>query len=403
MAHRGERFARLGLALTLTAIGCVSSTTTALETPVDAKPTASETAPEPAPEHPQTAARELYRLSEARFAEGDAAGGAGLLQESIAAMPDDVDPVLRHQLEARLTHMQLTAWQADEDLQHVLAARQRLFTRMTSFPKVVAELTPDQADTMRDELFEQLSDVEAQLELYLEDDEPTDSELAVLAAVADARAPNKAADSPEAPLGTSRRRRAADGSEIREIDVKTRRQSPFDDPEAEVRFNGRFASPGLVLTRGADVVHGPRGLVRVLGATDAAGRGARGRARKFVVAHRDALVDCYEAAFGRFPIFGLEVDVKLSMSGADVQTAELTRGALIDPEGDRCLTDALNSMGGYPGASGEQGVSIELLFFFEDTVLINPATGEAFSPGQPPTKAGEPDPVEMNKFAPMGR
>lgn len=395
----------LGLWLVIGVMACASRSAVVLDAPVEPEPEpAAASEPKPAKEHPQTAARELYRLAEARFAEDDAGGGVGLLEASLAAMPDDVDPVLRHQLEARLTHMQLTAWQADADLSFVLAARQRLFTRMTAFPKTAASLTPNQADVMRDELFEQLSDVEAQLELHLDETEASQEELAVLAAVADARAPDTPTASAEAAGATSRsrRRRAADGSEVREIDVKTGRQSAFDDPAAQARFNGRFATPGLLLTRGADMVHGPRGLVRVLDATDAQGQGARKRARRFIAPHRDALLKCYAAAFAREPVFGLQVDLSLVTSNRDTDSVEVTAGRLIDGEGDRCMTEVFAMASGTRSRSGEQPASLSLLFFIQDAVLISGATGESFSPGQTPTRDAEPDPVEVHKFAPMG-
>lgn len=113
---------------------------------------------EESPKHPEADARALYRIAEARFADGAAVEAAAILEQALAVMPGDGDPMVRHRLEARLTHVQLTAWQSTGDLAQTLRARQRVFSRMAAFPTTVASLTPEQAEFTRNELFEQLTD-----------------------------------------------------------------------------------------------------------------------------------------------------------------------------------------------------------------------------------------------------
>ncbi len=137
-------------------------------------------------------------------------------------------------------------------------------------------------------------------------------------------------------------------------------------------------------------------------ATDSGGRGAAGRARRFVVAHRDALVGCYGDAFARFAVFGLQLELGLTLDGSKVAAATLTEGHLIDAAGDRCLVDALVGKEGYGDGSRVGQASVRVLFFFEEAKFINPATGESYGGGGP-SRPDEPDRVEMQKYAPMPR
>lgn len=356
---------------------------------------------EAAPKHPQAESRELYRLAEDRFADEAYEDAVALMSQALAAMPDDVSSELRHRLEARLTFMQLTAWQQTEDVDFVIDARQRLYQQLDAFPEVVASLSPEQAELVRDNLFEQLHDVEAQLEPYLEDTPEQEAEaLEVLAAAADAKVPE-----PEV-TSTSRHRRDENGEEIREIEVKRQRRAATDDPEALARAQGAFSVAGPVLTRGPDLVHGPRGLVRTIEATDDGMGRSLSRARRFVRAHKVELMRCYDEAFARNAVYALQLEVRLELSEGEVRSAVVEQGALIDREGDECLTEALLAAGGYADRedqplSGE--ATVRMLFFWEPAVFINGSTGEFFSPGQPTTKPSEPDPVEDAAMPSMPR
>lgn len=353
-------------------------------TPAEGKRAAT---PKPSKRHPESDARELYRLAEARYADGDVPGSVALLQESLEASPDDVDPKLRHQLEARLTFLQLTAWTSTDDLSFVLDARQRLFTRLAGFPEVAAKLTPAEADAMRSDLFEQLGDVEAQLEAALPEDgapETTDAELTVLAAASEATGSEPSARKPAA----SRKRKSADGGEIREVRVKSSRDQRLEDPDVQRRARGAFSRTGPVLTQhGVELIHGPRGLVRVMKATDPAGRGARSRAREAIVARRDALTECYGQAFARHAIYGLQLEVTWVTRKGQITEPSLTKGVLIDSEGDRCLLAALSEEVASSDAPLPDGpATARLLFFFEDALYMVSDTGEFLGPGQMPTK-----------------
>ena len=352
-----------------------------------------------APQHPQAESRELYRLAEDEFADEDYEDAVALMSQALAAMPDDVSSELRHRLEARLTFMQLTAWQKTEDVEFVIEARQRLYQQLEEFPVVVASLSPEQAEVVRDNLFEQLHDVEAQLEPYLDDTPEEEAEaLEVLTAAAEAKAAE-----PEV-TATSRHRRGKNGEEIREIEVKRHRRAATDDPEALARARGAFSVAGPVLTRGPDLVHGPRGLVRTIEATDDGKGRSLSRARRFVRAHKTELTRCYDEAFARNAVYALQLEVRLELVDGQVRSAVVEQGALIDREGDECLTEALRAAGGYADRedqllSGE--AAVRMLFFWEPAVFINGSTGEFFSPGQSPTKPSEPDPVEDNAMPRM--
>lgn len=152
------------------------------------------------------------------------------------------------------------------------------------------------------------------------------------------------------------------------------------------------------MTRSVDVMRGPRAVVKVLTAEDSAERGARARAKKFVAAHRGPLTACYEEAFGRDPIFGLQLEVGLTLVGSKVDAATLRKGALIDAAGNRCLLEALVAAKAYPGGGALGRATVRLLFYFDETKFIHPETGEGFGAAGP-SKAAEPDRVEAQRFA----
>lgn len=370
------------------------------EPPQDTDETHTNTDPAPnpdtAPAHVQDEARELYRLAEARYADNDPVGAVGLLEQSLTAMGPDVDPALRHQLEARLTFLQLTSWATTGDLGFVLSARQRLFTRLSTFVETAQSLSPEQAEAMRGELFEQLGDVEAQLTEALgpEDDsvQTSDAQFAVLAAASEVSGQRGAAkqteDDTTPTAKPSRGRRDEDGGEIRDVVVKTDRQRRLEDPEVQQRIRSNFSRPGPDATRPKlALVHGDRGLVRVLKASDGAGRGAVTRARRLIRDHRGALTDCYESALARSPVWGLRLQLNVTSEQGRITDARVTDGALVDIAGDACLTDALV---GHPAPELPDGATtLKLVFFVESALRVAEDTVEFLAPGQRPTKKTE--------------
>jgi chorismate mutase len=316
---------------------------------------------------------------------------------AVEQLPEDIDVELLHTLQRRRTFMEAAAWEQTGDVQLLLDARERLYAQIASFRKRTPHLEPARAEAMLGELFEQLYAVEQRIDPLLHDSqEVEESHTAALMKVADVP-PDRVDIQRVGSQGNF------DDGEVRELRVRTQRQERLDDPEVQARFRSDFAAPGPYLTRPTiDLVHGPRGLVRVLDAKSPTGTNARPQARRFVHSHQEALARCYDAAFARDPIIGLQLTVEVTLDGGEVRGAAVDRGALIDREGNRCLEQTLVEARAFDHREDTGTLSLRLLFFHEQAVYIVGATGEFISPGQSPTKPIPPDFVDTMQSPNMG-
>lgn len=363
---------------------------------------AAQQRPAPQPDRRrQVESREIYELAEARFADGDPAQAAALMVRALDELPSEVDPEVRHDLETRLTHMQLHAWERTRDLEMLLAARERLYLLLSTHRERTRDLQPVLAETLLGELFEQLYEVEQRLQPFVTDSPEVEAEqLAVLTEVANAPAQpqeeqhEKAVDEGEP--------RVSSGN-VRQVRVRTKAQQRLGDPDVQARFRSAFSDPGPYLTRqNIDKIHGPRSLVRVVGAKHDGDDRAWHKARKYVRANREAFVACYEEAFARQPVVGLQLQLKLKTEDGEIVSAYVEDGTLVDRVGDRCLKRALMQARQFDLDTDDETLTgtthVRLMFFYDSPVYMVTETGENFSPGQKPTKAVPRDYVEEMKF-----
>lgn len=338
-------------------------------------------APAPPPSD-RARARELYRVAEERFS-ADAPGEAvELVDHALRALPSEIaHEKTRHDLTMRLTHMELVAFEAEDDIAWMLDARTRLLARAARIDLLQEALAPDAVEAMRRDVFTQLRLVEERIDPLLRDQGESGDDEALTPEV----------EPPPTPAASSRSSRRRTGpespaspglpEETRVVHVETSRLASLDDSKVDERLRSRFSDPGPSLTGpGFALVHGPRPLVRLRAARGEDGRRSirlAAGARRWLEENRDTLLACYDEAFSRDPIPGLAVVLSMDLDGhGAIERAAVDRGRLVDAAGNRCLVETAAGTKLATGEVAEPALEVELVFFYEAAVMINEATGE---------------------------
>lgn len=368
-------------ALVLASTGCATAST---DTPTTTVAPLETSTPHPAV---SAQSRELYAIGEVAYEDGRYGDAVALFRQALLALPqtaaaDD----LRHALILRIAHTQLLAWDATGSTTYLTDAQGML----ERYVLVHEELAGDgeRAQAERGEVYELLYEVESALE-------PEDE-----------AEPEAEASEPEPVDDHSGETLTPEMT--RKIRVRDSRLASLDDPRVKARLSSKFSDPvaGLVLTKGVDgLLHGPRPLVRIVGAR--AGEGAdaddRRRARKAAVSAirgaRVALRDCYRRAYARNRIDA--VDAKLTVvvePDGTVARAELVDG--LDTIGNACVQTRVEAQRVEEPPSRTVDVVVALSFFYEGAKRVESSTGfrNGAEPSRPPNQRYEmPDIDEFAK------
>ena len=340
--------------------------------------------------HPAVSAesRQLYAIGEVAYEDGRYGDAVALFRQALLALPqtaaaDD----LRHALILRIAHTQLLAWDATGSTTYLTDAQAMLERYAIVHEEIAGDGARAQAE--RGEVYELLYEVESALEPE-DEAEPSD--------------PSEA----EAEPIDDHAGEALTPAMTRKIRVRDSRLASLDDPRVKARLSSKFSDPvaGLVLTKGIDgLLHGPRPLVRILGARAEGNADAedRRRARKAAVAAirgaRVELRDCYRRAYARNRIDA--VDAKLTVvldPDGTVARAELVDG--LDTIGNACVQTRVEAQRVEEPPSRTVDVEVALSFFYEGAKRVEGSSGfrNGAEPSRPPDQRYEmPDIDEFAK------
>jgi len=350
-----------GALVGLASAGCAGGSTD--------KPTTTETPlVETDTPHPAVSeeTRQLYAVGEVAYEDGRFGDAVALFRQALLALPqtaaaDD----LRHALILRIAHTQLLAWNATGNGAYLTDA-QVMLERYAIVHEQIAG-NGERAQAERGEVYELLYEVESALEPEVEPEPESETE-----------SDPEASSQPESKPANAHAGETLTPEMVRKVRVRDSRLASLDDPRVKARLISRFSDPvaGLVLTKGVDgLLHGPRPLVRILGAKaeDDADVEDRKLARRGALAAirgaRVELRDCYRRAYARNRIDA--VDAKLTVvvePDGTVARAELING--LDTIGTACVQTRVEEQRVEEPPSKTVDVVVALAFFYEGAKRI---------------------------------
>ena len=373
----------IGALVGLGSAGCAAVSTDA---PTNAAAPLQTSTPHPAV---SAQSRELYAIGEVAYEDGRYGDAVALFRQALLALPqtaaaDD----LRHALILRIAHTQLLAWDATGSTTYLTDAQGMLERYVLVHEEIAGD--GERAQAERGEVYELLYEVESVLEPEPEELEPEQPE------------------EPEPETVDEHAGETLTPQMTRKVRVRDSRLASLDDPRVRARLSSKFSDPvaGLVLTKGIDgLLHGPRPLVRILGARaeDDADADDRRRARKAAVSAirgaRVELRDCYRRAYARNRVDA--VDAKLTVvvePDGTVARAELVDG--LDTIGNACVQTRVEAQRVEEPPSRTVDVVVALSFFYEGAKRVESSTGfrNGAEPSRPPDQRHEmPDIDEFAK------
>lgn len=335
-------------------------------------------------------AKRLYTLGERHMDEGRTPEAVSLWRQAILLLPTTADfDELRHDLAMRLGYGLLAAHHETKDRRYLVEAQRMLLRYVERHEKLVGDHA--RAKTERDEVYEQLYEVESRL------------------GSGDVAPPSDPLP-PTDPLPEVRPRATKKSTVIvkddgdtyhREIHVDTRRREAPSVEDRKIRRELASAktSPetGLWLTRtdmGTGAISGPRPYVRVYGA--ARPLVGHGRARDqparqalavaTVRSVRDPLMLCYASAYARDPAKNVvltEIELSIDKDGG-VRHAKITGDAVVDDRGTRCVARHLASARAPKAPGRAHRLRVPVVFFWKSETprLGMPASNKAKSRGE---------------------
>jgi len=317
--------------------------------------------------------RQLYAIGEVAYGDGRFEDAVALFRQALLALPQtEASDDLRHALVLRVAHTQLLAWNSTGRAAHLTDARAMLDRYVIVHEQLLGGSKDAQAQ--RGEVYELLYEVERALEPDEEDYAVTGSDGSTNPeASAQEREPST--DDHGGELLTPRL--------VRKVRVRDTRLASLDDPRVEQRLRSSFSDPvaGLVLTNGVDgLIHGPRPLVRILGARvadDVAAtdrRLARRAALSAVRAARVDLRDCYRRAYARKPSDVAPTRLSIEVGpGGRIADAQVSQG--LDTIGNACVTTRISEQTFDDAPSQSVRVVVPLTFFYEGAKRLESSIG----------------------------
>lgn len=321
-----------------------------------------------------TASR-IYSMGEQSFANGRFDQAILLWRHALLQLPETpAADGLRHKLVLRIAYGQLVAHAASGDRTHLLNAQQMLLRYAAKHEQLFGDRAG--AKRERGEVFELLYQVERRLE------PETD------AAPAEPDAPGRRIA--QGPVDTHAGE-SLTAAIKRDVRVRTGPwlDTDVNDPEIRARLSGsQFDSTaGAVLTAPrAQMLHGPRPLLRQIGPAGLVYPGgskrlrqlARAAGRALFATARPELRTCYGAAVARRPIMLADSTVEVSIHpDGTVTKARIVEGGLVDGLGDVCMIERMEAARIRDHApSSPLRVRIAMRFFYEDAKHIHGGTGD---------------------------
>lgn len=317
--------------------------------------------------------RQLYAVGEVAYEDGRFEDAVALFRQALLALPrtqaaDD----LRHALVLRVAHTQLLAWNTTGRGAHLTDARAMLERYVVVHEQLLGN--GEHAQAQRGEVYELLYEVESAL-----DPEPETDDATVRGNVSEADAPGESSDPPPDDHAGEQ----LTPQMVRKIRVRDSRLASLDDPRVGQRLRSDFSDPvaGLVLTNGVDgLLHGPRPLVRIMGArvaddieaTDR--RLARKAALSAVRAARVGLRDCYRRAYARKPNDVAQSQLSIEVGpGGRVAGTQVSEG--LDTIGNACVATRVSEQTFDEPPSQAVRVVVPLTFFYEGAKRLESSVG----------------------------
>lgn len=346
------------------------------------------------------AAARIYAIAEGQRKAGEYANAVLLVRHAILQLPEsEQSDAVRHKLILRMAYLELMAYDDTGDVRFAQDAQKMLEAYVAKHEALFGDSL--KAKNQRGEVYELLYEVE----LVLEGADPTGGvgDDATLVATAGPRAQG----GPTAPV-----RRASQEEELpdepvdthagevveatmkRKVRVRKSRLAQPDDPRVRRRIESSVSDGhrAAALTHGrAEKVHGPRPLVRAAKlprharkeAPKEERRLARQLGYELLRSSRPRLKQCYVAAFARNP-----ADVALSTVEVSVQPdgrvkrAKVLDGKLVDGLGDVCVVEQISRTTlARDDARPEVRLRLPLVFFYQDTVMIDEPSGQTLPAG----------------------
>ncbi len=338
-------------------------------------PRSSEPVPTTSTPHPSVSkeSQQLYVIGEVAYEDGRFEDAVALFRQALLALPQtEAADDLRHALVLRVAHTQLLAWNTTGRLAHLTDARSMLERYVVVHEQLVGN--GEHAQAQRGEVYELLYEVESALEPEADPDE----EAAVDHGSKNPAASDDGESPPDDHAGES-----LTPEMVRKIRVRDTRLASLDDPRVEQRLRSSFSDPvaGLVLTNGVDgLIHGPRPLVRIMGArvSDDVGSNDRRLARKAALsavrAARVDLRDCYRRAYARKPedVAQTRLSIEVRPDG-HVADAQVFEG--LDTIGNACVATRIAEQAVDEPPSLAVRVVVPLTFFYEGAKRLESSIG----------------------------